>query len=337
MKKHRFLALKKAVLALCLCLLPTACAAPAASLPEEDIPSDMIVVGFSQTGAESNWRVASSESIRGALSEENGYELLFRDAQQKQENQIRDLRKFIQQKVDYIVLAPLVETGWDEVLQEAKDAGIPVIIVDRMAEVARSDLYVSFVGSDFKAEGAKAAAWLSEQYAARTDPLHLVEIIGTPGSTPQLGRSEGLADGIAAHESWVLDAQLEGEFTNAKASDVFRQYLAGGGAVPDVLVCQNDDMALGAMAVLDAAGIPYGPGEGEIKIIAFDATRSGLEACINKKIALDVECNPLHGPYVANIIQHMQAGQTPPRTTYTTEGSFTAETLSPAGIDARPY
>ena len=336
MRKRRFI---PPIFVLFLTLLLTSCAAPAPSLSDEtadDPPSDAIVVGFSQTGAESNWRVANSESIRAALSEENGYELLFSDAQQKQENQIRAIRKFIQQKVDYIVFAPLVETGWDEVLQEAKDAGIPVIVIDRMVDAARSDLYTCFVGSDFKAEGKLAADWMSTQYAGRADPLHIVEIIGTPGSTPQLGRSQGLADGIAAHESWTLDAQLEGEFTTAKASDVFQQYLTGA-QVPDVLVCQNDDMAFGVMKVLDAAGIPYGPDEKEVKIISFDATRSGLEGCLAGQIALDVECNPLHGPYVANIIQHMEAGQAPPRTTYTTEGSFTADTLSAAQIDARPY
>ena len=120
---------------------------------------DTITVGFSQVGAESDWRTANTESMKSTFSEENGYELIFDDAQQKQENQLTAIRNFIQQEVDYIVLAPVTETGWDTVLQEAKDAGIPVIIVDRMVDVSDDSLYTAWVGSNFKLEGQKAMAW----------------------------------------------------------------------------------------------------------------------------------------------------------------------------------
>ena len=129
--------------------------------------NDVITIGFSQVGAESDWRTAHSESIKKVFSEKNGYELIFDDARQKQENQVAAIFSFIQQEVDYIVLAPVTETGWDTVLQEAKDAGIPVIVVDRMVKVSDESLYTAWVGSDFKLEGRKACAWLDAYAKAR--------------------------------------------------------------------------------------------------------------------------------------------------------------------------
>ena len=155
-----------------------------------DSGSDVITVGFSQVGAESDWRTANSESMKSTFSEDNGYELIFDDAQQKQENQITAIRNFIQQEVDYIVLAPVTETGWDTVLQEAKDADIPVIIVDRMVDVSDDSLYTAWVGSNFKLEGQKAAEWLNAYAEAKgMDEVNIAHIQGTIGASAQIGRT----------------------------------------------------------------------------------------------------------------------------------------------------
>lgn len=161
---------------------------------------DVITVGFSQVGAESDWRTANTESMKSTFSEENGYELIFDDAQQKQENQLTAIRNFIQQEVDYIVLAPVTETGWDTVLQEAKDAGIPVIIVDRMVNVSDDSLYTAWVGSNFKLEGQKACEWLKQYAAAKNmSEVNIVDIQGTIGASAQIGRTEALNEAVEAN------------------------------------------------------------------------------------------------------------------------------------------
>ena len=182
----------------------TAAADTTAAGTEADTSSGgLVTVGFSQVGAESDWRTANTESMKSTFTEENGYTLIFDDAQQKQDNQITAIRNFIQQEVDYIVLAPIAETGWDTVLQEAKDAGIPVIIVDRMIDVSDDSLFTSWVGSDFRAEGDKAVAWLEEEYAD-ADTLNIVHLQGTIGSSAQIGRTEALDAGIEANDTWNL-------------------------------------------------------------------------------------------------------------------------------------
>ena len=167
--------------------------------PEEE--TTLITVGFSQVGAESDWRVANTESMRESLSEENGFELLYDNARQKQENQFKAIRTFIQQDVDYIVLAPVTETGWESVLEEARAAGIPVIIVDRQVEVDDPSLYTSWVGSNFRKTADAAIEWLSGQLKAdgREDAVQILHLQGTPGSTAQLQRSAALEAGVAAH------------------------------------------------------------------------------------------------------------------------------------------
>ena len=181
---------------------------------------DVITVGFSQVGAESDWRTANSESMKSTFSTENGYNLIFDDAQQKQENQIAAIRNFIQQEVDYIVLAPVTESGWDTVLQEAKDAEIPVIIVDRMVDVSDDSLYTAWVGSNFKLEGQKACEWLKQYAAAKNmSEVNIVDIQGTIGASAQIGRTEALNEAVEAN-GWNLLAQQTGEFTQAKGQEV---------------------------------------------------------------------------------------------------------------------
>ena len=187
---------------------------------------DVITVGFSQVGAESDWRTANSQSMKDTFSKENGYGLIFDDAQQKQENQITAIRNFIQQEVDYILLAPVTETGWDTVLQEAKDADIPVIIVDRMVDVSDDSLYTTWIGTDALCEGRKAAEWLNgfaEAKGIAASDIHIADIQGTIGSTAQIGRTKGLEEGVDKY-GWDLVAQQTGEFTQAKGQEVMGVY-----------------------------------------------------------------------------------------------------------------
>lgn len=303
-----------------------------------DTQSSNIVIGFSEVGAESDWRVANTESMKNTFSEENGYELLFENAMQKQENQIAAIRNFILLEVDYIVLAPVIETGWDEVLQEARDAGIPVIVVDRMVRVSDDNLFTAWVGSDVRKEGDTAVEWLGEYLEAqgRTDEeINILHVMGTEGASSQLGRTEGLMAGIESHGNWNLLATLPGEYTQAKTYEVVSDYLEQEQDI-DVIYCENDNSAFGAIQALDEAGISYGT-EGDVIIISFDATELGLRACLEGKINLDVECNALHGPRVEKIVRQLEAGETPEKRCYVEETYFVPETLSEEIIAERQY
>lgn len=300
----------------------------------EEKAEEPLVIGICQVGAESDWRVANSESMKAVFTEENGYRLLFEDARQIQENQIIAVRKFIQQQVDYIVLMPLSESGWDSVLQEARDAGIPVILVDRMVDVEDEALYTAHVGSDFYEEGQKAVQWIQEQYGE--GPVNIIHIQGTMGSTPQLGRTQALEDGLQDHPDWQLLTRLDGDFTQAKACEVLGEYLDTMSVEEsvDVVYCENDNEAFGAIEALEARG--YRCGE-DVAVICFDATRNALELCRDGKIALAVECNPLLGPMVEEIIQKLEAGETPQKQYSVQEQTFTRSDLTQGLIDSRAY
>ena len=288
--------------------------------------SDVLTVGFSQVGAESDWRTANSESMKDTFSSENGYELIFDDAQQKQENQITAIRNFIQQEVDYILLAPVTETGWDTVLQEAKDADIPVIIVDRMVDVSDDDLYTTWIGTDSLQEGRKAADWLN-QYAeakeVKPEELNIVNIQGTVGSTAQIGRTKGLEEGVEKY-GWNLLAQQTGEFTQAKGQEVMESMLKQYDNI-NVVYCENDNEAFGAIDAIEAAGKTVGGDikNGEIAVISFDTTNAGLTDTLSGKIACDVECNPLHGPRAEELIKKLEAGEEVEKLNYVAEEIFT--------------
>lgn len=304
----------------------------------EEASNENVVIGFSQLGAESDWRVANTESMRTTFSEENGYELLFDEAKQKQENQIAAIRNFILQGVDYIVMAPLVETGWEEVLQEAKEAGIPVIVVDRMISTEDDELYTAWVGSDTYWEGETAASWLAEhlnEQGRQDEEIRILHVLGTIGATPQLGRTAGLENAIKEQDNWKLVAQVEGEFTQAKAYETVSEVLKKEKDI-DVVYCENDNSAFGAMQALTEAGYSLG-GEDGVIVISFDATRAGLTACLEGKISLNVECNPLHGPRVEKIIRQIEAGETPEKEYYVEETYFESGSLTKEFIESRAY
>lgn len=308
------------------------------SQPEEDMESNLIRIGFSQVGSESDWRTAHTESIVNALSEANGYELILDNARQKQENQFLAIRNFIQQEVDYIILAPISQYGWDKVLREAKDAGIPVILVDRQISVTDDSLYVSWIGSDFYEEGKNATQWLEDYLWKKrrtNDDIRILHLQGTDYSSAQLLRTKALNDALEHHSNWTVVSRLKGEYIEAKTYELVRDYLETDQNI-DVIYSENDNMTFGAMRALDEAGMTYGT-KGDIAIITFDATRKALEFCIDDKIDVCVECNPLHGPKIANLIQMIEQGKTPPRRTYVEETVFTPGKLIPEFIDAREY
>ena len=316
-----------ALLAL-LCVSLAGCARPGTD-PASTQDQRLILVGFSQVGAESDWRKANTLSMQTALSAENGFRLILDDAQQKQEKQITAIRNFINQGVDYIVLAPTTEQGWETVLSEAKAAGSPVIIVDRMIEVADNSLFTCWIGSDFRKEGDEAVKWMEREKA----PLRIVHLQGNIGSSAQIGRTEGLDAGLAVHPEWQLVFRASGDFTQAKGQELVEALLNEGTAF-DLIYSENDNMAYGAIDALKKAGLQ--PGE-DMKIVSFDASSTALHMILNGEISYDVECNPLHGPRVRAIIEQLEQGETPPKFTYVEETAFDREMLTEALIDSRGY
>jgi simple sugar transport system substrate-binding protein len=298
----------------------------------------MIVVGFSQVGAESEWRVSHTESIKTSLNEENGYELLFDDGRNEAENQILAIRTFIQQNVDYIVFSARVETGWNSILQEAKDAGIPVIVIDRHIEVGDESLYTAYIGSDFYEEGEKAVKWLDDLLKKRgrtVEPISIVHIQGTMGSSAQIGRTAALEQAVSQNSNWHIVAQECGDFTRAKSYEVMSEILKTTKDI-DVVYCENDGEAVGVIDAIEEAGLKCNVEDGVI-VISFDATRLGLEYCLKGKIGLTVECNPLQGPYVDEIIKKLESGEPIERETFIAEAQFDCFTITQEMIDSRGY
>jgi simple sugar transport system substrate-binding protein len=288
-----------------------------------------IVLGFSQIGAESEWRTANTVSIQNA-AKEAGIDLRFSDAQQKQENQIKALRSFIAQGVDVIAFSPVVETGWETVLREAKAANIPVILTDRAVEVTDEALFVSLIGSDFVEEGRKAGRWLVDYYTngAGKDvkgDISIVELQGTVGSAPANDRKKGFAEIINADPRYKIIRSQTGDFTRAKGKEVMEAFLKAEGRKIQVLFAHNDDMAIGAIQAIEEAGLK--PGE-DIIIISIDAVKGAFEAMIAGKLNVTVECSPLLGPQLMEAVKKVAAGQPIERRIVTEESVFPKETAA---------
>ncbi len=319
---------KSANMATLLLLLVTflvACRSSAVSETTEPSRQDKktITVGFSQLGAESDWRGANTESMLAALSAENGYNLIYKNGQQKQANQVTALRMFIQQEVDYIVLAPETETGWDFVLKEAQEAKIPVIIVDRRVDVADDSLYTCWVGSDFELEGRKMASWINSymlQNKVEGKDVHIVHIQGTLGSTAQIGRTKGLEEGVKEY-GWDLLAQENGDFTEVRGREVMASFLREYDNI-NVVYCENDNEAIGAIEAIEAAGKKVGSNiaKGEIMVVSFDGiNEQAMNYLREGKISCIAECNPLHGPRVQDLIETLERGEVPEKLNYVSE------------------
>ncbi|HEX8700457.1 MAG TPA: ABC transporter substrate-binding protein [Myxococcaceae bacterium] len=265
-----------------------------------------LVVGFSQVGAESAWRTAETKSIRDEAAK-RGIDLKFADAQGKQAAQIQALTSFIAQKVDVIVLAPVVETGWEVVLQQAKDAKIPVILVDRGIKVTDESLYVTLIASDFVEEGRMAAEWLAKKMNGKAN---IVELQGTTGSAPAIDRQKGFLEVLQKYPDMKVIKSQSADFTRAKGKEVMEAFIKSDRANIQAVYAHNDDMALGAIQALEEAGM--NPGK-DVILISIDAVRAAFEAMIAGKLNATVECNPLMGPLVFDTINKVRAGEKVPK------------------------
>jgi galactofuranose transport system substrate-binding protein len=297
----------------------TACSreAPAAKgSAEKPAAKKTMKVGFAQTGAESAWRTANSESMK-AEAAKRGIDLKFSDAQGKQENQIRAVRSFITQGVDAIVIAPIVETGWDPVLQEAKRAHIPVILTDRTIKTDDESLYTCFIGSDFYKEGEMAADWLA-QHAGKGN---IVELQGTPGSAPANERRKAFADGIKKYPDLKIIDSQSGNFERSGGKQVMEAFLKKHGHDINIVYAHNDDMALGAAQAIEEAGLK--PGK-DITMISIDAIHEGVQAVADGRLNCVVECNPLFGPKVYDTVEKILAGEQVPKKSYNKDELFDA-------------
>jgi len=293
--------------------------------------SEALTLGFAQVGAESGWRTANTKSIQDSAAAA-GVNLKFSDGQQKQENQIKAIRSYIQQKVDVIAFSPVVTTGWDTVLQEAKRANIPVILTDRAVDTPDQTLYKTFLGSDFVAEGKKAGDWLVGQEKTATGPVNIVQLEGTTGSAPAIDRTKGFAAAIAANPNLKVVASQTGDFTRSGGKQVMEAFLKSQPKI-DVLYAQNDDMGLGAIEAIQAAGKV--PGK-DIKIITVDAVKDGMQALADGKINFIVECSPLLGPQLMDLAKKVKNGETVPTRVLTEETTFD-QAAAQAALPERKY
>jgi len=276
-----------------------------------------LIVGYAQLGAESEWRTANTLSVKETAAQ-LGVELKFADAQQRQENQITAIRSFIAQKVDVIGVPPIVETGWREVFEEAKAAGIPIILVDRRADVP-DDLYVTYMGSNFLEEGRNAGRVMADLTGGEAT---LVELVGTVGSAPANDRYRGFREILRDYPGMEIIDSQSGDFTVAKGREVMRTFLNRHGAAITALYAHNDDMALGAIQAIEEYGLRPGV---DIKIVSVDATRGAFEAMIAGKLNATIECNPLLGPQFFELALKVVNGESVPKWVPSPEGIFLAE------------
>jgi len=289
-----------------------------------------LTVGFSQVGAESGWRTANTESIK-AEAAKRGVHLVFSDAQGKQENQIKALRSFIAQGVDVIAFSPVVETGWEPVLREIKQAGIPVILTDRAVAVSDPSLYACFIGSDFVEEGRRAGRWLAQKTGGKAV---IAELDGTSGSAPAIDRKKGFEEILAAHPGMKIVLSQSGEFTRANGKEVMEAFLKSPeGRNITALFAHNDDMALGAIQAIEEAGLR--PGQ-DIIIVSIDGVHDAFAAMIAGKLNCTVECNPLLGPQLFDMAAEVAAGKSVPHRIPVEEGVYD-QTQAAAALPSRQY
>lgn len=293
--------------------------------PLDDAPTEPIVLGFSQLGSESNWRNANTTSIVEA-AKESGITLIMDNAEQSQEKQFEAIRSFIRKKVDVIAIAPVVQHGWEPILQEVKKSGIPVIVLDRSVNVKDSSLYVTFIGSDLYEEGVLAAKYMIDKMRHQPGEINIAELEGTKGSTPSIDRDRGFRDTIKELPRFQITHVLPADFTEEQGRIAMSRFLEKPREEwPQVLYSHNDDMAIGAIDAIELAGLK--PGH-DIIIISVDGTRRAIESMIEGKINAVVECNPLLGPLLVQATKEIMAGRTLPKRMVPPEDIFTQETAA---------
>lgn len=297
----------------------------------KDAGAKKLVVGFAQIGAESAWRTANTNSIKSE-AEARGVDLKFSDAQGKQENQIRAIRNFIQQKVDVIAFAPVVETGWEPVLEEAKAANIPVVLTDRLVDVQDQSLYVTFIGADFVEEGRRAATWLAEKTGGKA---MIAELQGTPGAAPAIDRKKGFEEVLAQHPDMKIIKSQSGDFNRAKGKEVYESFLRSPeGPRITAAFAHNDDMALGAIQAMQESGVKPGT---QVLVVSIDGIRDAFQAILDGTANCTVECNPLIGPILFDTIEKIRRGEEIPKRIQTPESVFDAASVTADVIAQRRY
>ena len=279
-----------------------------------------VVVGFSQLGAESSWRIANTESMEKA-AKEAGFGLMMENANQKQEKQIDAIRSFIAYRVDVIVFSPIIENGWDNVLNEAKKAGIPVILMDRMIETKDESLYTAYVGADFYEEGRRAGEYLIRKAdAIHAGHLNIAEITGTVDSTPMRDRQRGFMDVIHTDPRFTVVESICGDFLRSKGAEcaiaLFEEFGPDG---IDVIYSHNDAMTLGALDIMEQRGMR--PGE-EILVITVDGEKEAVDALKEGKINCVVQCTPKLGPAAMALVKSLTSGENVSKVTHPEEGMF---------------
>ena len=265
-----------------------------------------LTVAFSQIGQESDWRTANTDNVKAAI-EEAGWELVYSDGQQKQENQIAALRSFITQGVDYILFTGVVNTGWEEVLTEVNDADIPLLLLDRIPDCADQIEYKVAFGGDFVEEGYRMVKWAGEYLKSigRDEEVNVVIMEGTTGASAQVDRTTGNLKALEEYPNMKLVGQQSGNFTRAEGQAVMESWLKSIDKI-DVLFAQNDDMALGAIDAIKAAGLV--PGQ-DIIIVGCDSVKAAFEAIVAGDMNATIECTPLYGPFVIDAINALEAGE----------------------------
>jgi len=299
---------------------------------------DLIYVGMIQTGKESDWRDANTNDYLNTFVQERGYELIYIDGNSSAERQVKAMYDLIQQNVDYIILQPIVETGWDDAIVAAKAAGIPVIVADRQIAVDAGE-YVAWIGSDFEEEGRKAVEWLDEYLKSEgreNEEIDIVLLEGTPGATAAIGRTDGILKGVKEHQNWTIVDKGSANFTQGEGQTYMETLLSSGRVSDiDVIISENDNMIFGAMKALERNGLSYGP-DGDIIMISFDALHEAFEKMISGELHASIECNPLLAGTVEKVILELEAGNKVEKIYNTEEGVYTFENAAQF-IDTRKY
>ena len=271
------------------------------------VSASAITVAFSQIGQESDWRTANTDNIKAAIDAE-GWTYVYDDAQQRQENQVKALRNFISQNVDYILFTGVVSTGWGEVLKEVNESEIPLILVDRMPDNMDEIEYAAAFGGDFVEEGRRMALWTAnyvKKLGLENDELNMVILEGTTGADAAIGRQEGITEILADYPNLKVIASQTGNFTRAEGQTVMESFLKAHDKI-DILLAHNDDMALGAIESIKAAALV--PGK-DIIIVGCDAPKTAFDAILAGEMNATIECTPLYGPFVVDAIKRLEAGE----------------------------
>jgi simple sugar transport system substrate-binding protein len=285
-----------------------------------------MILGFSQIGAESAWRNCNTRSVLEA-AEEAGIQLLFSNAEQKQENQIKAIRSFIAYQVDVIVFVPIVSRGWENVLQEAKEAGIPVLVADRKIDIQDESLYDGFIGTDSVREGREAGKFLLEKFKdsplGASNSIRIIELSGTIGSSAAIGRAQGFREVLTEfppgeHPRFEIIYSESGDFMRSKGYELMRSVLQNFTGI-DVIFSHNDGMTLGVLDAMKEKNLKPGT---DIVIVTVDAEQAVIDALKRGEVNCVIECNPKQGPEIMKLAQKLAKGETIPRQIHVEETVF---------------